>query len=157
METIHELTNQGESRIQIDLTDVAGHKTFVEHENFYLDSEANLYRLHVGIKRHGDLGDSFQAQSGEKFSTYDKDNDGWNGNCATDLHAGGWFSRCSYSNLNGRFYPTGKSGSSGDGIYWAKFPVDFRPPDDLKPDVHLSSYHYSMISVTLSILVDPNN
>ena len=44
LETIHELTNQGESRIQIDLTDVAGHKTFVEHENFYLDSEANLYR-----------------------------------------------------------------------------------------------------------------
>lgn len=45
-----------------------------------------MSRLHAGIKRHGDLGDSFQAQSGEKFTTFDKDNDSWSlGNCASEL------------------------------------------------------------------------
>lgn len=162
LESIHLLSSRAEARIRIDLTDVQGNHAYVEHENFFVDDEATGYKLHAGIKRHGDLGDSFQAQSGEKFTTFDKDNDSWSlGNCASELHAGGWFSRCSYSNLNGRYYANGKSCSSPgncikDGIYWAKFPVDYRPPDDMKPTVHLSSWIYSMTSVTMSILVDPN-
>ena len=77
------------------------------------------------------------------------------------IDSGWWYSRCSYSNLNGQYYRTGKSCQSPgncvkNGIFWAKFPVDYRPPDEAKPSVHLSSWYYSMTSVTMSILVDPN-
>jgi len=44
LETIHELTNRADSRIRIDLTDVQGHKTYVEHENFFVDDEMTGYK-----------------------------------------------------------------------------------------------------------------
>ena len=44
---------------------------------------------------------------------------------------GGWYSKCSYANINGKYYPTGIS-SKRDGIYWAKFPADYRPPGKLQ-------------------------
>lgn len=70
---------------------------------------------------------------------------------------GGWFSACSYVNLNGRYYPSGiSSGTFNDGIYWAKFPSEYRPPDPQKPQNRLSAYRYSMTSVKMAILVDPN-
>jgi len=155
LEHITKLSKSADTRIRIDLTDFQGHKAYVEHENFFVEGPEDNYRLHVGIKRHGDLGDSFQVTSGEKFTTYDRDNDGWSGNCAQDLQGGGWYSKCSYANINGKYYPTGIS-SKRDGIYWAKFPADYRPPDPEKPGYRLNSFFYSMKEIKISILVDPN-
>jgi len=155
LEHITKLSKSADTRIRIDVTDFQGHKAYVEHENFFVNGAEDNYRLHVGIKRHGDLGDSFQVTSGEKFTTYDRDNDGWSGNCAQDLQGGGWYSKCSYANINGKYYPTGIS-SKRDGIYWAKFPADYRPPDPEKPGYRLNSFFYSMKEIKISILVDPN-
>jgi len=155
LEHITKLSKSADTRIRIDLTDFQGHTAYVEHENFFVSGADDNYRLHVGIKRHGDLGDSFQVTSGEKFTTYDRDNDGWSGNCAQDLQGGGWYSKCSYANINGKYYPTGIS-SKRDGIYWAKFPADYRPPDPEKPGYRLNSFFYSMKEIKISILVDPN-
>ena len=44
LETIHALTERAETRLRIDLGDVQGHQTYVEHENFQVDAESEAYR-----------------------------------------------------------------------------------------------------------------
>lgn len=44
------------------------------------------FRANLGIKRHGDLEDAFSNIKGERFTTYDRDQDTWKtGNCAESL------------------------------------------------------------------------
>ncbi|XP_062576804.1 fibrinogen-like protein 1, partial [Saccostrea cucullata] len=59
--------------------------------------------------------------SGMKFTTYDRDNDLWTGNCAAYFKGGWWFNNCYCAFLNGAWtpdswgspwYPTVKSGKS---------------------------------------------
>ena len=73
------------------------------------------------------------------------------------LDSAGWFSRCAYFNANGRYYQNGiDSEHKRDGIYWSKYPVDYRPADPSNPSKRLSAYNWSMKSTKISILVNPN-
>ena len=50
----------------------------------------------------GTGGDSLAKHFNKKFSTFDKDNDDYGGNCATNWGKGGWwYKNCFQSNLNG--------------------------------------------------------
>ena len=56
--------------------------------------------------------------NGEKFTTFDVDNEGWSlGNCAVKRRGAWWYWRCSYSNLNG-VYHLSASAPDRTGIYW---------------------------------------
>lgn len=61
------------------------------------------------------LGDSLSYANGQKFSTYDKDQDAWGSNCALTRRGGFWFNACQYTNPNG-LYLWGESSSTG--IHW---------------------------------------
>ena len=60
------------------------------------------------------------------FSTYDRDADRWEGNCAATDKSGWWFNRCSAANLNGVHYGHDSSAlftkdeidEFDDGILW---------------------------------------
>eukprot|EP00794_Sanderia_malayensis_P009534 gene9534-10520_t len=82
---IHRLTKKKNMMIRFDLEDWEGNKTYAEYSQFYIDNEANKYRLHfAGYK--GTAGDSFQRHNGHAFSTKDRDNDArWDASCATVL------------------------------------------------------------------------
>ncbi|PWS22920.1 hypothetical protein DKP78_15860, partial [Enterococcus faecium] len=61
-----------------------------------------------------------------QFSTPDKDNDKYDGNCAQQDGSGWWMNRCHAAHLNGKYYeggPYGEKdvGESGhdNGITWA--------------------------------------
>ena len=65
-------------------------------------------------------GVAFSHQDGQFFSTYDRDNDGWTGNCAEKMGGGFWYSHCTNCNLNGKWYMYGsyKPLIARDGLYW---------------------------------------
>ena len=54
----------------------------------------------------GNIGDSMFSSKdhwqsvGNKFSTYDRDHDTYDRNCAEIKKSGWWFAGCSYANLN---------------------------------------------------------
>ena len=53
-----------------------------------------------------------------QFTTKDRDNDQWSGNCATLWKGAWWYKSCGYSNLNG-LYRSGLSGVRG--VWWQHF------------------------------------
>ncbi|KAK2532918.1 Fgl1 [Columba guinea] len=55
---------------------------------------------------------------GMKFSTRDRDNDNYEGNCAEEEKAGWWFNRCHSANLNGLYYKGPYTAKTDNGIVW---------------------------------------
>ena len=60
-------------------------------------------------------GDSFAARhNGKEFSTFDRDNDNDDGNCARERQGAWWYDDCGFSNLNGLYFDAGWA----QGICW---------------------------------------
>ncbi|XP_078128030.1 angiopoietin-related protein 2-like isoform X1 [Sander vitreus] len=121
LENIYWLTNQGTYKLLVTLEDWTGRKTFAEYASFRVESEADFYRLRVG-RYHGNAGDSLTWHNSKQFTTLDKDNDVYTGNCAHYQKGGWWYNACAHSNLNGVWYRGGHYRSRyQDGVYWAEF------------------------------------
>lgn len=54
----------------------------------------------------GTIKEQYRAK-GMRFSTIDRDNDGYSGSCADQLRGGWWYNSCSTSNLNGEYCENG--------------------------------------------------
>ncbi|XP_067940297.1 fibrinogen C domain-containing protein 1-A-like [Watersipora subatra] len=71
----------------------------------------------------GNAGDSLIVpHDGEKFSTFDNDNDSRDINCASTFYGEGawWYDRCHASNLNGKWVDGGNA-TYGTGIVCARW------------------------------------
>ena len=78
------------------------------------------YRLNISGYT-GTAGDSLTNSDGMQFSTKDRDNDQWSGNCASEDQGAWWYKSCGYSNLNGLY----RSGlSEVRGVWWYHFITD---------------------------------
>ena len=84
------------------------------------------------------LEDYSRSLNGVGFSTYDRDNDEYDDNCAIERHGAWWYRHCTRSNLNGRYFSDAQRGNE-TGIVWYHWKVDF----------------YSMKQVSMKIR--PNN
>ncbi|KAM7376901.1 hypothetical protein PAMA_013600 [Pampus argenteus] len=111
-QNLHLLTNQGETMLKVELEDWEGGVASAEYL-IRVGSEEEGYPLHVSGYT-GDAGDalvmpkskmpSYLSHNGMKFSTFDKDNDKWEENCAEMFGGGWWYNNCQAANLNGIYY-----------------------------------------------------
>ncbi|MBN3287545.1 FIBA protein, partial [Polyodon spathula] len=137
---IHLLT-QKESILRVELEDWEGHSTDAEYL-VEVGPESEGYRLKVS-KYSGDAGDAlikgepglgpFLSHVDMKFSTYDKDNDNFEDNCAEMYGGGWWYNNCQAANLNGVYYTGGQYDPHSkvpyeieNGVVWGTFkPQDY--------------------------------
>ncbi|KAG7461701.1 hypothetical protein MATL_G00193830 [Megalops atlanticus] len=112
---LHLLT-QTESILRIELVDWEGKESYAEY-SIRVGPEAEGYPL--GVSEYlGDAGDAlvrgqtglgaFLSHANMKFSTYDRDNDKWEENCAEMYGGGWWYNNCQSANLNGIYYKGGQ-------------------------------------------------
>lgn len=123
MEKLHALTASNLNELEIVLVDFKNETRTAKYSSFAIAGEKEFYALHVLGGYSGNAGDSFSFQAGNKFSTFDNDNDGWvEGNCA-QAHTGAWWhAACEMSNLFGQ-YLHGEVDPSQQfqGMYWNDF------------------------------------
>ena len=48
-------------------------------------------------------GDALSPHNNQQFTTKDRDNDVWSGNCAERFHGAFWYNSCYNANLNGKY------------------------------------------------------
>ncbi|XP_072513506.1 fibrinogen alpha chain-like [Salminus brasiliensis] len=137
---LHLLT-QTESLLRVELQDWQGKEVYAEY-NVKVGPEADGFQLTVSsytgdagdalVQGHANMG-SFLSHAGMKFSTFDRDNDKWEENCA-DMYGGGWwYNNCQSANLNGIYYKGGQYDPGSkvpyeieNGIVWLPFkPADY--------------------------------
>ncbi|KAM6220992.1 fibrinogen alpha chain [Rhynchocyon petersi] len=133
---LHILTQKG-SVLRVELEDWEGNKTYAEYQ-FRVGPETEGYVLQVSsykgtagdalVEGSAEDGPEYTSHAGMRFSTFDRDADQWEENCAEVYGGGWWYNNCQAANLNGIYY----SGGSYDprenspyeienGVVWAPF------------------------------------
>ncbi|XP_051994152.1 microfibril-associated glycoprotein 4-like [Xyrauchen texanus] len=101
LEKLYQLTRNRKYMLRVDMEDFTGRKGYALYSYFSVDSECEGYQLHVSGFKDGGAGDSLSGHSGYKFSTFDKDQDIHDNNCAKMFLGGFWYSNCHSTNPNG--------------------------------------------------------
>ncbi|XP_001512278.3 fibrinogen gamma chain [Ornithorhynchus anatinus] len=157
-EKIHLISTQSSFpyALRIQLEDWNGRTSTADYASFKVGPETDKYRLTYVHFLGGEAGDAFDgydfgdhasdkfftSHNGMQFSTWDNDNDKFEGNCAEQDGSGWWMNKCHAGHLNGIYYRGGtyskESTPNGydNGIIWATW----------------KSRWYSMKKTTMKIL-----
>ncbi|XP_034483755.1 ficolin-1-like [Drosophila innubila] len=121
LEKIHRLTTSSRHELYVQMRALSGIIKIAHYDNFVVGGEDEQYTLqNVGVAFGNVTKDCLKELEGQKFSTFDRDNDEWmDGKCAEDFNGGWWYNMCACCNLNGKF---GK-GENGD-IFWDDTELD---------------------------------
>ncbi|XP_068728964.1 ryncolin-1-like [Montipora capricornis] len=123
LEKIHRLTANSSNKLRVDLEDNHGNTAFAEYTSVTVASERAKYQLSLGkysgVQTLAPQVIPFAHHRGQAFSTKDRDNDNYSGNCASSHKGAWWYRSCHYSNLNG-LYLNGKTNASGMTWYYWK-------------------------------------
>ncbi|KAL2088676.1 hypothetical protein ACEWY4_015575 [Coilia grayii] len=133
LETLHLLTGHRKHELRVDMEDFEGKEVFAKYSTFSVGPEDDGYKLTVSGFTDGGAGDSSAYHNGMKFSTFDKDQDAWDHNCAVTYLGAYWYNVCHYTNPNG-VYMWGTS-TFGVGVNWYTF----------------RGHYYSLKSITMKI------
>ena len=93
-------------RLRVEVKHTSGGWKWAEYDSMSVESEPDLYRLHVTGYQGDAIADSRNGglwlANGMAFSTPDADNDSYgSGSCASERGAGWWFAYCTSSVLHG--------------------------------------------------------
>ncbi|XP_066266832.1 ficolin-2-like [Branchiostoma lanceolatum] len=130
-EVIHQITNSGDYyTLYIYMEDWdpedGDAPRHIQFDEFYLDSAATGYTLRLNLLRGGNIQNAMYYNTGQPFTTYDRDNGGYGANCAKRYGGGWWYygHACVYANLNGNYVQGGHT-QNGVGLVW----LYWRSPD----------------------------
>ncbi|GFR75622.1 tenascin-R [Elysia marginata] len=123
-ERIHALTSTGKYELMVSLeyNEKSAHALY---DNFAIGDEASNYTLEFGAYT-GTAGDSLGFHTNTQFSTFDRDNDQKDANCAQLYFGGWWYGKriCHECNLNGKWKQSHYRGPNWYGFSQDK-PVTF--------------------------------
>ncbi|XP_038591614.1 microfibril-associated glycoprotein 4-like isoform X1 [Micropterus salmoides] len=122
LEPLFHLTLRKKYELLVDMEDFSGNKAFARYSSFSIDPESYGYRLHVSGFSNGGAGDAMIFHNGQKFTTFDKDQDPCStGNCARTYLGAFWYAIGHYTNPNG-VYRWGADGTLfAVGVSWYPF------------------------------------
>ncbi|XP_041961562.1 microfibril-associated glycoprotein 4-like [Alosa sapidissima] len=103
------LTMRKRNELRVDMEDWTGGKAYAHYASISVDPEQLGYTLHLGAFTTGDAGDALKNHNGMKFTTFDKDQDTWDKNCASSVMGGFWYLNCHDANPNGLYIPDSAS------------------------------------------------
>lgn len=98
LDKLHAITASRVHELYIQLEDFSGDKRFARYDEFLISGASNQYKLAKLGAYSGDAGDSLKNHLEQKFSTFDRDNDGMNNICSEKLIGAWWYggSDCAY-------------------------------------------------------------
>uniref|UniRef100_A0A8C6TSP4 Microfibril associated protein 4 n=1 Tax=Neogobius melanostomus TaxID=47308 RepID=A0A8C6TSP4_9GOBI len=101
LDFIHKITARRPQELLVEMEDFEGNKASARYSSFSVGGECDGYKLTVSGFTDGGAGDSLKIQNNMKFSTFDKDQDISDANCAKQYLGGFWYERCHDTNPNG--------------------------------------------------------
>ena len=106
LRSLHCITSKGTWELRVDFTFTNWTNSYLHYNNFKVGPASDNYQLSISGFTGITPTDPFAQLNGRMFSTYNKDNDKWNGNnCAVNGHGskapgGWWYNACYLVNLN---------------------------------------------------------
>ncbi|XP_016956553.1 ryncolin-1 [Drosophila biarmipes] len=117
LDKLHALTASEPQELLVILADFNGSAGYARYDSFKIGPESNNYTMESLGLYSGNFGDSLSRHRSMQFSTKDRDNDLWGGNCAESFTGAWWFGNCLDSDLCGLY---GEDQGNG-GITWWNF------------------------------------
>ncbi|KAM8718105.1 hypothetical protein ACLKA7_004762 [Drosophila subpalustris] len=118
LDKIHAMTAERRQELLVLLEDFEGEQRYETYDKFAIGNENQQYELHTLGEANGTAGDSLDYHRGMKFSTFDKDNDKWEGvNCAIRYTGAWWYNDCQHSQLTGTY----RNNNYDKGVNWYRF------------------------------------
>ncbi|XP_017849078.1 ficolin-1-like [Drosophila busckii] len=119
LESLHNMTANQTHELLINLQDFNGSSRYAHYDNFKVGNENSSYTLESLGNYTGNAGDSLVYHLGMKFTTYDRDNDRSEHNCAVERMGAWWYNWCNNSNLFGMYLKSDYNATIGvRGITW---------------------------------------
>lgn len=94
LENIHRLTSTRRHELYIFMERFSGVTNYARYDNFRINGESDQYRLMSLGYFSGNVDNNLEKHLNRQFSTMDRDNDIWGGNCAVSYHGGWWYNAC---------------------------------------------------------------
>ncbi|KAK7933770.1 hypothetical protein WMY93_004666 [Mugilogobius chulae] len=101
LEFMHRITARGKYELLVEMEDFDGTKASARYSSFSVGGECDGYKLTVSGFTDGGAGDGLARHNNMKFTTFDKDQDIWENNCAKSYLGGFWYDKCHSTNPNG--------------------------------------------------------
>ncbi|XP_023031622.2 fibrinogen-like protein 1 [Drosophila willistoni] len=117
LEKLHRITQTDIYELSIEIGFHNDTFANVRYTHFKIGDETKQYELESLGEFRGMIDNRMALGIGQKFTTYDRDNDldrGWN--CATVFYGAWWYDECGSPNLNGRYYTSATN--SRDSMSW---------------------------------------
>ncbi|XP_051860815.1 fibrinogen-like protein 1 [Drosophila albomicans] len=106
LEKIYRITSLQRHELYIHLVAQNGSTYNARYDDFKISDEDNGYKLSLG-KFSGTINeDAMRYAENKKFSTFDRDNDIHDRNCAVVYKSGWWYTNCYNCNLNALYGPS---------------------------------------------------
>ena len=123
LDRIHIMTSGSSTELHVSMETFEGETAIAHYTSFLVGDAASGYMMTVN-GYSGTAGDGMSYSNNMKFTTKDRDQDTYSGNCAEDHKGGWWYNSCVRANPNALYFHASAT-SHVTGINWYYFKGHF--------------------------------